>query len=128
MDKTAFISEITPVLRGMNYRKNRNYWYRFRDGYTECINVEGSQWDKNNYFIEIGFALPDPQKKFPTLLEWYARHMVIGKGGQYNILPEELYREMEEIFGAATSVGDFPEIFAKYHGKRVGLLYPQYRF
>lgn len=120
MTEDEFIREIAGVLRAQGYRKNRKYWYRARDGYTECVNVQGSQWDKDAYSVEIGLVLPDPDKRFPPVWEWQVRHMIIGRGGQYNITPDELYRETDALFAPLTSAADIPARLAALGAQKIG--------
>lgn len=123
MNKTLFISVVTPVLREMGFKKNKNYWYRYCKEYIECINVQGSQWDKNDYLVEIGFAQTNLPQKFPTILYWHCRHSVFGVAGQYNILPQELFDKLKIVFDSISSKEDLTEYLIKQNAIKVGTQY-----
>ena len=90
LDKQSFISLIKKPLKDLGYRKNRNYWYKVHNDLVFCINVQGSQWDKNDYYVEIGITYLDLGNMNRTIMQWYCRHRCEGKCGEINILPEEL--------------------------------------
>lgn len=94
MDKHTFISEISKPLKELGYRKRTNYWYKTANELIFCINVQGSQWDKDNYYVEIGVAKYEEEKKCPTILYWFCRHRCIGKNRDVNIEPEDLMRDL----------------------------------
>ena len=119
MDKINFISQIKPVLKQQNYRKDRNYWYKTVDNHICCINVEGSQWDKDNYYVEIGFSLLSTGYKNPRLLQWYCRHRCVGEFGDRNILPSELLASMDSVFGKVLLTSEIDEFLKDRHASKV---------
>lgn len=90
MNKTEFMSKIAPLLKNDGFRKKASYWYMERNGVLFCIFVQGSQWDKEDYYVELGIANSAVKKLTPTITEWYCRHRCTGLNGDKNILPEEL--------------------------------------
>ena len=98
MTKNEFISAAKTELKNRGFRKNGQYWYRNQADYLECIFVQGSQWDKDNYYVEIGFAEGTPEKRSPTLLHWIASHRCRGKQGDRNIELAEVFRDIETFF------------------------------
>ncbi len=86
MTKQEFIDYMKPILKQRGYRKTRGYWHRENGELIDCIFVQGSQWDTNNYYVEVGWALPNPDRMKPTQTEWYARGRVRG----INPLPQQL--------------------------------------
>ena len=119
MDKTSFISEIKPILKKMNYRKNGNYWYKLVDGHICCVNVEGSQWNKHNYYVTIGFSYYNPEHKNPTILQWYCRHRCQGANGELNILPEELLEIIEDVFDSVSTTEQVPDFLKQRNAVKV---------
>lgn len=119
MDKLTFIAQIKPALKERGFRKNGNYWYKPVDEHLCCIFVQGSQWDKNNYYVELGFAMPTAERKNPTLLYWLCRHRCNGCSGEVNILPHELLACVDEIFTAVTTTDQIPDFLESRDAQRV---------
>lgn len=117
MNKDSFIMEIRPKLKARGFRKNGNYWYKDMQDYICCIQVEGSSWSKDHYYVNIGFALSDDSKKNPTLLHWYCRHRC--KHGNERVSPEELLLCVEDIFGSVSSAAQIPEFLQKCNAQKV---------
>lgn len=84
MNKEDFIQEIRSPLKALGFRKNGQYWYKTYNDLLLCINVQGSQWDKNDYYVEIGAALANSGRKFPTLLYWEFCHRCVDHGQKIN--------------------------------------------
>lgn len=123
MDKKSFIDNVTVILKLKGYRKKGSYWYKDNDGILYCVNVQGSQWNKDNYYVNIGFALSNTDNKNPSILQWYGRHRCRGKDGELNISTEDLLVNMDDVFGKILSVSDI-DIFLKEHTHtRIGTQY-----
>lgn len=93
MTKAEFIEAVKPILKNRGYRKKGFYWYKQGEDLLLCVNVQGSSWDKNDYYVEIGIAPQDAA--YPTILHWEIRHRCIGTAGERNIQSEELLCELE---------------------------------
>lgn len=98
MIKSEFLAIIKPELKKLGYRKNGMYWYKRCDGFTCCINLQTSNWDSDNYYINVGLSLDDSPGCRATQLNWYCRHRVQGKDGDRNILPGELLSHLAQTF------------------------------
>ena len=98
MIKNEFISAIKPELKRRGYRKNGMYWYKRCNGFTCCINLQTSNWDSNNYYINVGLSLDDSPTYRATQLNWYCRHRVVGVSANQNLLPEELFSHLDQTF------------------------------
>lgn len=72
LSKKEVMAELSIWLRARGYRKKGAYWFKDQPQFTFCVNVLGSQWDTNDYYIEMGFAAPD-SGKYPTCLHWSVR-------------------------------------------------------
>ena len=114
MDKQTFICALKEQLKKDGFRKQRNYWYKKEQDLCYCIFVQGSQWDKNDYYVEIGIDFRR-EKEFPTVLDWSVRQRCRDQDGkEQNISPSDLSRCMTYLFGKIKSPGDFYE-FARKH-------------
>ena len=120
MDKLTFISEIKPLLKAMGYRKNGNYWYKAVNDLTFCVNVQGLQWDKNDYYVNIGIAITNPSIKNPTQLHWYCTHRCRGiDGEQTNIPPAEIIRIVNDTFPADMTSAQMTSFLNKHKAQWV---------
>lgn len=99
MIKEEFLEAIRPELKKRGYRKNGMYWYRRCEGFTCCVNLQTSNWDSNNYYVNVGLSLEDAPDCRPTLLKWYCRHRCTGHTCAENILPEEFLPYLDSTFG-----------------------------
>ena len=115
MTKTEFISAAAPLLKDRGYKKRGSYWYLSRAGYVFCINLQGSQWDKDHYYINIGAAEQREEAPYPTLLKWLWRHRCRNAHG------EELNPELSDLLLCIDScfsdflAADDPSSFYKEH-------------
>ena len=99
MIKLQFIAEIAALLKTQGFRKHRNYWYRIQNDLLLCVNVQGSQWDKNNYYVEIGAARLQESAKNPPVLSWLFCHRCKGPDGKdLNISLADCLQDMESVF------------------------------
>lgn len=119
MEKQAFISEISKTLKLLGYRKSKNYWYRAYNDLIFCINVQGSQWDKNDYYIQIGVSFATNDIKNPSILQWYFRHRCSGKNGEKNILPDEFLSCLSEIFDKIHTADDIETLLREHQATKV---------
>lgn len=119
MNKTEFINEITQPLKNLGYRKKGFYWFRKTGKIILCINVQGSQWNTNNYYVEIGVALDSASRRNPTVLYWYARHRCKGISGELNIEPRELYAELANHHSSICDSVDLSHYLTERNARKV---------
>lgn len=72
IDKETLISQITPQLKTMGYKKRNNTWAKQSDPEMNIfivINIQGSQYDKKDYYINLGVYIQAlGQKNIPTCI------------------------------------------------------------
>ena len=70
--KETLISQITPQLKTMGYKKRNNTWAKQSDPEMNIfivINIQGSQYDKKDYYINLGVYIQAlGQKNIPTCI------------------------------------------------------------
>ena len=123
MTKLTFISEVKPLLKDLGFRKHGNYWYKTTGAYTYCVYVQGSQWNKENYYVEIGFAFPQDKFENPTVLHWYVRHRCSGTLGQLNISPGDLMASMNDVFWQVSTQQQIWELISSRNALKVASQY-----
>ncbi len=55
--KSKLIEEITPLLKQMGYKKRGFTWIKQNDDVYTVFNIQGSQYDKNYYYINLGICI-----------------------------------------------------------------------
>lgn len=72
INKETLISQITPQLKTMGYKKRNNTWAKQSDPEMNIfivINIQGSQYDKKDYYINLGVYIQAlGQKNIPTCI------------------------------------------------------------
>lgn len=95
MNREEFITALKPVLKERGYKKKRHYWYLANNDLMYCIAVLGSQWSKDNYYVEIGISIPNDVGQTPTLVNWHIRKRCADTNGEkINISVHGLIEEM----------------------------------
>lgn len=98
-DKRSFIDNIKPLLKARGYKKKGQYWFAEGEKYYYCINVQGSQWDTNNYYCNIGMAEKISGKTTYYYLEWLWCHRCEDMHkNDLNLKPEDLLKEINRYF------------------------------
>ena len=120
--KTEMISNLTIALKEKGFRKKRAYWYKGLEEYLVCVNVQGSQWDSNNYYINIGMAKKQDEKE-PTLLEWIWRHRCKGTEGELNISLDEVILCIEKYVSDFQLDNDISAFLKRNNATIVGQQY-----
>lgn len=90
MLKTEIITSLKPILREKNFKKIRNYWYKEQNGMTFYLNIQGSAYDTNDFYVNLGIVFSLIDKKVPPTYDWdiFRRAFVDNK---------ELNLEIEDI-------------------------------
>lgn len=55
--KSKLLVELPPLLKAQQFRKKRTTWHREWDEVIAVFNVQTSQWDPNDYYINVGVYL-----------------------------------------------------------------------
>ena len=123
MNKQEFISTVDSELKVLGYKRNRNYWYKENLNYLICLNIQGSQWDKNDYYVEIGLSSLGEKRKFLPILDWDIRHRCTGTKGELNISPEDLMTELQNLCSQLNNVNSLTEFIEKSNAVRIANQY-----
>lgn len=73
MNKKDFLLVVHDYLKPLGYKKNKNYWFLSNGELVYCVNVQGSQWDTNGYYVNVGIAIEKDVGTKPSLIYWYVR-------------------------------------------------------
>lgn len=98
MNREEFIAALKPLLKTRGYKKKRHYWYLPGSDLTYCVTVLGSQWSQDDYYVEIGFSIPDEVGETPMLVNWHTRHRCSDPNGESKNIPIHSLLEEMELF------------------------------
>lgn len=70
MLKSEIISSLKPLLKEKGFKKIRNYWYMVQDKMTFYINVQGSSYGSDDFYVNFGIVLSLFKGKIPPIYEW----------------------------------------------------------
>lgn len=123
MTKNEFIEAIRSPLKKEGFRKVGQYWYKRNNDIIYCINVQGSQWDRNDYYFEIGVAEHKENCTTPTLLHWLSCHRCEGNSGERNVLPSEALKCVSNTFRDINCLAELKKFLQDHHATKVANQY-----
>jgi hypothetical protein len=78
MDRNEFSKKLGTYLKTNGFKKKGNYWFKLSLGSVFCVNLQSSQWDKTDYYVNIGFT---EEVSRLTIGHWFAQHRCQGEDG-----------------------------------------------
>ena len=98
MTKSECISALKLPLKNLGYRKKGGYWYREENDIVHCVCVLGSQWNSEDYYIEMGIAIPNKVGHAPSLGNWRVRKICSDStGNNVNVDLEIFYSNLKKL-------------------------------
>ena len=119
MIKKEFILGLTKRLLAYKYIRKGNYWYCIENDIIRCINIQVSQWDQNDYFVEIGIA-NNNNNQMPKLLQWIFRYHCIGVNGQMCPSVDEVIVMIEQVLSPLHCMNDVLQQLNELETVKVG--------
>lgn len=123
MVKQEFLDAIREPLKAEGYRKKGFYWYKKANDLVFCINLQGSQWNKDDYYFQIGAALYKEDSETPTILGWLFRHRCKGEHGELNVSPQEALTCVVSTFGELKSSAQLSDFLQVHNATKVANQY-----
>ncbi len=118
--KDDFLLKVATILKQRKYKRRKNYWYLAKNNLIFCIYVQGSQWNKNNYYVNIGVKEDCLALSYPTELHWTWWHRCTNTNGQeINISIQSLVDCFDMYFNDYVSM-DVKEFYSKYKAIKIG--------
>lgn len=90
MFKSDIIESLKPILKEKGFKKIRNYWYKTYNDMTFYLNIQGSCYDSNDYYVNIGIVLSSIQEKIPPIYEWDVCRRIFVDEKQLNISIDDI--------------------------------------
>lgn len=99
MKKEECIEVLTTLLKSEGYIKKATTWYKKMPDVTFVIDVQTSQWCKEDYYINLGIAIHAYNKKeLPKEWECNIRERFTVKGNEKNPDPHKALERAFEFF------------------------------
>lgn len=54
MIKSEVIKSLKTLLKNNGYRTQGAYWFKESNDVIQFVNIQGSLWDKNNFYVNLG--------------------------------------------------------------------------
>lgn len=76
--KSELVSEIKPLLKNMGYKKRNTTWLKKSDdNIIIVVNIQGSQYDKEDHYINLGVYINDlGTKEIPSISDCHLMERV----------------------------------------------------
>lgn len=89
-NKSDIIESLKPILKEKGFKKIRNYWYKTYNDMTFYLNIQGSCYDSNDYYVNLGIVLSSIQEKIPPIYEWDVCRRIFVDEKQLNISIDDI--------------------------------------
>ena len=119
MVKTEFIQAVKLPLKERGFRKKGQYWYKTQGEWIICYNVQGSQWDTDNYYVNLGAIPVSDDDPTPPNYRWKL-FMRCRNPKQTNPDPEDTLGDLERVFGSMETIAQLPGFLQKHPTTTVG--------
>ena len=85
MLKLEIIASLKPLLKKQGFKKIRNYWYKVQDDITFYLNIQGSIYNSDDFYVNLGVVLSPFKGKIPPIYEWDVCKRAFVDGKQINL-------------------------------------------
>lgn len=106
MLKTEMITSLKPILKEKNFKKIRNYWYKVQNGMTFYLNIQGSAYDTNNFYVNLGIVFSLPPGKVPPTYDWDIFRRVFVDNKELNLNLEDVLLILDAFFKLFPTIED----------------------
>ena len=95
MFKADIIISLKPILKEKNFKKIRNYWYIAKNGMTFYLNIQGSCYCSDDFYVNLGVVFSPFDGRIPPIYTWDRRRRVFVEGKQINFDIEDVIAVLE---------------------------------
>jgi putative IMPACT (imprinted ancient) family translation regulator len=85
MLKSEIIPALKVALKEKGFKKVRNYWYKSQHEMTFYLNVQGSAYCSEDFYVNLGIVFSPFQGKIPQTYEWDIRRRVFVDNKEINL-------------------------------------------
>ena len=67
MFKVDMIVSLKSILKEQGFKKIRNYWYKVQNEMTFYLNIQGSAYSSDDFYVNFGVVLSSFKEKIPPI-------------------------------------------------------------
>lgn len=118
MLKSEIIPALKVALKEKGFKKVRNYWYKSQNEMTFYLNVQGSTYCSEDFYVNLGIVFSSFQGKIPPIYTWNIRRRIFVDGKETNLDIQDVlsvFSTFLNLFPTATEAKTFAENQKKQH-------------
>ena len=112
MLKTEIIASLKPILREKKFKKIRNYWYKEQHEMTFYLNIQGSAYSPDDFYVNLGVVFSRNDGKVPPTYDWDIFRRVFVDEKQINLNLEDVLLISDTFFKLFPTI-EAAQIFAQ---------------
>lgn len=112
MLKTEIIASLKPILREKKFKKIRNYWYKEQNEMTFYLNIQGSAYSPDDFYVNLGVVFSRYDGKVPPTYDWDIFRRVFVDEKQINLNLEDVLSISDTFFKLFPTI-EAVQIFAQ---------------
>ena len=123
MNKNDFLLAVHEYLKALGYRKNKRYWFLSNGELVYCVYVQSSQWDANDYYVEVGIAIEEIVGPKPSVTRWHVRKRCEDESQNDRNISLSVLKQAIDFFSDILTVNDLTLYLERTPHTLVGLQY-----
>ena len=123
MNKNDFLLAVHEYLKAFGYRKNKSYWFLSNGELVYCVYVQSSQWDANDYYVEVGIAIEEIVGPKPSVTRWHVRKRCEDESQNDRNISLSVLKQAIDFFSDIHTVNDLTLYLERTPHTLVGLQY-----
>jgi len=123
MNKNDFLLAVHEYLKAFGYRKNKSYWFLSNGELVYCVYVQSSQWDANDYYVEVGIAIEEIVGPKPSVTRWHVRKRCEDESQNDRNISLSVLKQAIDFFSDILTVNDLTLYLERTPHTLVGLQY-----
>ena len=106
MLKTEMITSLKAILKEKKFKKIRNYWYKVQNGMTFYLNIQGSAYSTDDFYVNLGIVFSLNDEKVPPTYDWDIFRRVFVDDKQINLDLEDVLLILDAFFKLFPTIED----------------------
>ena len=123
VNKNDFLLAVHEYLKAFGYRKNKSYWFLSNGELVYCVYVQSSQWDANDYYVEVGIAIEEIVGPKPSVTRWHVRKRCEDESQNDRNISLSVLKQAIDFFSDIHTVNDLTLYLERTPHTLVGLQY-----
>lgn len=119
----SHLAQIFVDIHSIGYRKNKSYWFLSKAELVYCVYVQSSQWDANDYYVEVGIAIEEIVGPKPSVTRWHVRKRCEDESQNDRNISLSVLKQAIDFFSDILTVNDLTLYLEHTPHTLVGLQY-----